>query len=104
MKQWGFAAAGRDVFGRLNVAVPQQQGVIEIIYCGGNVAGAGAPSLTAMGRCSSLGDSGVSSAWPRTMQVGTPASADTVLWPASQVIIPGCGWLTTRVRTSAAGR
>src|ERR1700728_5253517 len=39
MKQWGFAAAGRDVFGRLNVAVPQQEGVIEIIYCGANVAG-----------------------------------------------------------------
>src|SRR5438132_2655555 len=44
-----------------------------------------APPATAKGRCSSLGESGVSSRCPSTRQVGTPASADTALCPASQV-------------------
>ena len=67
------------------------------------ICGLAAPSATAMGKCSSLGDSGVSSGCPTTTQVGTPASADTALWPASQVTIPACGRLTTRVTTRTAG-
>src|SRR6184192_4414250 len=55
------------------------------------------------GRCSSLGESGVSSRCPSTRQVGTPASADTALCPASQVTTPPRGRLTSLVKTSAAG-
>src|SRR2546430_9430291 len=44
-----------------------------------------APPATAKGRCSSLGESGGSSRCPSTRQVGTPASADTALCPASQM-------------------
>ena len=73
-------------------------------YSASPIRGAIAPSWIASGKCSSLGESGVSSGCPTTTQVGTPASAETVLCPASQVTIPSCGWLTTRVSTSAAAR
>ena len=39
MKQWGFAPAGRDSFCRLDIAGSDQEGVVEIVYCGADVAG-----------------------------------------------------------------
>jgi len=39
VKEWGFAAAGRDGLGRLDDAVANEQGVVEIVYCGADVAG-----------------------------------------------------------------
>ena len=74
-------------------------------YSASPTCGPEVPSRTAMGRCSSLGESGVSSGCPRTTQVGTPASAETALCPASQVTIPARGRLHhARATTSAAGR
>jgi hypothetical protein len=49
------------------------------------------------------GRQGVSSGCPTTTHVGTPASADTDLCPASHVTLLLLGQLTTRVNTSAAG-
>jgi len=53
------------------------------------------------GRCSSLGFSGMSSGCPTTTHVGTPASADTDLCPASHMTMPLYGRLTIRVAVIA---
>lgn len=39
MKQWGFAAAGGDFFRRLDIGGSDQEGVVEIIYGGADMAG-----------------------------------------------------------------
>src|SRR5713226_2280256 len=72
-------------------------------YTKSPTAGFAAPAGTSMGRCSSLGARGSRSSPPRTMQFGTPQSAETLLCPASQVKIFGAGWLTTRASTTTAG-
>jgi len=92
LEQRGFAPARRHVLHRLDVAAPYQQRIIEIVHRRANVPRKEIqrfPDLWTRcsffqreGRCSSLGERGVSSGCPTTTQVGMPASADTALWPS----------------------
>ena len=56
-----------------------------------------------MTRCSSLWTTGRASSGSSNRTRGPTGSAATALWPRSRQSRPGAGWLTTRVRSKAAG-